>query len=509
MNQEEIVIIGAGISSLVFCYLLCKSPSCPKLKVTVLEKTSRPGGRIHTLKEGRDYIDAGALRFSCHHKLLWGLIKELGLKDQIEPLPSRTRFFAFDQYITPPAAKYDRVMRAALADPDTSRRFSLDHYVSRRLSTSEIYNWKVFFNYDEKFFQQNMYNFALSSVNYNAEKYYHFTKGYETLVNALLRALRSYKNIRIHFNEKVKSVTRPEPPSPLAPPRRAGGEKGHRFEVKTYADKTYSADRLVFAIPKANLMSIEGLTDLYPLFQSVRPVSLNRVYAKFPSLDWMPRFNIHSDLPLKQVIVINRRKKIMMISYSTNGNAWDCINAEIQFVRLWEWIKPFLEKLVRGPIPRPLWIKQNYWKHATYFWNPNFNSKRVSRTMLQPYASQKLHFIGSAYSEVQGWTEGAITTAVQCHSLIFKKERKGSMINRPGPLHSYTLDEVALHATPADGWIALFGNVYDVTPWIATHPGGNVIEHGLGKDATQMFLQIGHSMNAYQALQSFFVGILS
>ena len=129
--------------------------------------------------------------------------------------------------------------------------------------------------------------------------------------------------------------------------------------------------------------------------------------------------------------------------------------------------------------------------------------------MLQPYASQKLHFIGSAYSEVQGWTEGAITTAVQCHSLIFKKERKGSMINRPGPLHSYTLDEVALHATPADGWIALFGNVYDVTPWIATHPGGNVIEHGLGKDATQMFLQIGHSMNAYQALQSFFVGILS
>jgi len=487
MNKEEIIIIGGGISSLVFCYLLCQSRS--RLKVTVLEKTSRVGGRILTLKKGGDYIDAGALRFSRNHKLLFRLIKDLGLEDQIEPLPSRTRFFAFDKYIEPVAAKYDRVMREALAEPDESRRFSLDQYVSRRLSTFEIYMWKVFFDYDEKFSQQNMYNFALSSVNYNATRYYHFKKGYETLVQALLDFISSYDNIQIHFEQKVKSVA----------------EKGNRFEVETYANKTYAADRLVFAIPKADLMTIQGLTNMYPLFQSVRPVSLNRVYAKFPSLDWMPHFNIHSDLPIKQVIVINRPKKIMMISYSTNGNAWDGINGEIQFVRFWKWIKPFLGRLVRGPIPAPLWIKQNYWKHATYFWNPNFNSKRVSQTMLQPYASKKLHFIGSAYSEVQGWTEGAIQTAYQCYSRIFK-----SLWEEPQaqPLPSYTLDEVALHDRPSDGWIALFGHVYDVTPWISIHPGGSVIEHGLGKDGTQMFLQINHSMNAYQALQSFCIGVL-
>ena len=193
----------------------------------------------------------------------------------------------------------------------------------------------------------------------------------------------------------------------------------------------------------------------------------------------------------------------MMISYSTNGNAWDCINGEIQFIRFWDWIKPFLEQLVPGPIPPPLWIKQNYWKDATYFWNPNFNSKRVSQTMLQPYASKNLHFIGSAYSEVQGWTEGAIQTAFQCHALIFKNPRE-----ELEALPSYTLDEVALHDRPSDGWIALFGHVYDVTPWIPIHPGGSVIEYGLGKDATPMFLQINHSMNAYQALQSFCIGVL-
>jgi cytochrome-b5 reductase len=123
--------------------------------------------------------------------------------------------------------------------------------------------------------------------------------------------------------------------------------------------------------------------------------------------------------------------------------------------------------------------------------------------MLQPYASKKLHFIGSAYSEVQGWTEGAIQTAFQCYSRIFK-----SLWEEPQPLPSYTLDEVALHNRPSDGWIALFGHVYDVSPWIEIHPGGSVIEHGLGKDATQMFLQINHSMNAYQALQSFCIGLL-
>ena len=41
-------------------------------------------------------------------------------------------------------------------------------------------------------------------------------------------------------------------------------------------------------------------------------------------------------------------------------------------------------------------------------------------------------------------------------------------------------------------WMVLFGNVYDVSKWIKIHPGGDVIKYGLGKDATDIFKNVGH-----------------
>ena len=51
----------------------------------------------------------------------------------------------------------------------------------------------------------------------------------------------------------------------------------------------------------------------------------------------------------------------------------------------------------------------------------------------------------------------------------------------------YTLDEVAAHATADDCWMAIHGNVYDVTSFIPRHPGGQAILEGCGKDATTLF----------------------
>ena len=38
-----------------------------------------------------------------------------------------------------------------------------------------------------------------------------------------------------------------------------------------------------------------------------------------------------------------------------------------------------------------------------------------------------------------------------------------------------------------DCWMIINGNVYDVTGFIAFHPGGNTILQGCGKDATEFF----------------------
>ncbi|AQP48957.1 hypothetical protein BW730_17080 [Tessaracoccus aquimaris] len=52
----------------------------------------------------------------------------------------------------------------------------------------------------------------------------------------------------------------------------------------------------------------------------------------------------------------------------------------------------------------------------------------------------------------------------------------------------YSLAQVAEHATPADCWAAIEGNVYDLTSWIDQHPGGaDRIIALCGTDATTAF----------------------
>ena len=78
-----------------------------------------------------------------------------------------------------------------------------------------------------------------------------------------------------------------------------------------------------------------------------------------------------------------------------------------------------------------------------------------------------------------------------------------------------TLAEVAAHDREDDCYL-IIGNertggakVYDVTKYLEDHPGGDAVLLELaGKYADDMFEDIGHSMNARQALKEFLVGTL-
>jgi len=81
----DLVIVGAGISGLYTLYKLSKLYKT--LKIILLEANERYGGRIYTYKEiidEKEYImDLGAGRLGYDHKLIVGLIKELGLSNKI------------------------------------------------------------------------------------------------------------------------------------------------------------------------------------------------------------------------------------------------------------------------------------------------------------------------------------------------------------------------------------------------------------------------------------------
>lgn len=82
-------------------------------------------------------------------------------------------------------------------------------------------------------------------------------------------------------------------------------------------------------------------------------------------------------------------------------------------------------------------------------------------------------------------------------------------------MSSYTLAQVMQHRDKTSCWMAIEGQVYDVTPFIAGafHPGGDMILLGCGKDATSLFnARPGsgstHSSRARAMLPRYLIGTL-
>ncbi|KAL2842863.1 hypothetical protein BJX68DRAFT_278185 [Aspergillus pseudodeflectus] len=76
-------------------------------------------------------------------------------------------------------------------------------------------------------------------------------------------------------------------------------------------------------------------------------------------------------------------------------------------------------------------------------------------------------------------------------------------------MSTYTLEQVKAHCKPDDVWIILHNKVYDVTKYLEDHPGGAaVLIEVAGTDATQAFEDIGHSDEAREQLEPYYIGDL-
>jgi cytochrome b involved in lipid metabolism len=77
-----------------------------------------------------------------------------------------------------------------------------------------------------------------------------------------------------------------------------------------------------------------------------------------------------------------------------------------------------------------------------------------------------------------------------------------------------TAEEVAKHTNAQDCWFIINNGVYNVTQYIALHPGGaDRILSSCGTDATQAFMTRGgdgqHSQTAVDTLKIFYIGELN
>ncbi|KAL6527002.1 Cytochrome b5 isoform E [Orobanche gracilis] len=71
----------------------------------------------------------------------------------------------------------------------------------------------------------------------------------------------------------------------------------------------------------------------------------------------------------------------------------------------------------------------------------------------------------------------------------------------------HAFEEVSKHNKTKDCWLIIGGKVYDVTPFMDDHPGGDdVLLSATGKDATNDFEDVGHSDSAREMMDKYYIG---
>ncbi|KAJ2974727.1 hypothetical protein NQ176_g5908 [Zarea fungicola] len=73
----------------------------------------------------------------------------------------------------------------------------------------------------------------------------------------------------------------------------------------------------------------------------------------------------------------------------------------------------------------------------------------------------------------------------------------------------YDKRQVADHKVADDAWMAIHGKVYNITQYLADHPGGaEVLVEAAGTDATEAFDNAGHSEDAFDIMETYLIGAL-
>ncbi len=79
----------------------------------------------------------------------------------------------------------------------------------------------------------------------------------------------------------------------------------------------------------------------------------------------------------------------------------------------------------------------------------------------------------------------------------------------PEPTRPISLKEISKHKSKTDCWLAIEGSVYNMTPFIDSHPGGDAIVKGCGTNATLLFNSVPqHSSAVRELLKTFKIGIV-
>ena len=549
-EMYDIIIIGGGISGLYCAYNLLKKNK--NLKVLVLEKNPKLGGRVSTFYGGKDdkevskdiIFEKGAGRFNDNHTQLNGLLDELGLSNK------KFKITNVDNTIWMPKNKFqllrekyprmDNILEALQkqlkenkVSQEEIRKHNLQELVkkylvyndnnnNRRNKNDKITNDKELVKYMEE-----MYPYFAEQYNMNAMdalqvfskdfkqdiQYYILGGGLSQIITQLETRVVKLGGI-IKTAELVNGVT-----------------KAKNSGMYIINDK-YQCLKIISSIPKTGIEKVGYLRELLgrKILNTIDCIPLYRIYAKYPNsvingekkvwFSGMDKMVVNH--PLKFILPYGEKNGLIHISYTDGKYAkflWKkMVDGSINSY-LDKEVNKIFKNRIKGleKIPEPEWVKHYYWECGMGCWKKGVNSKEIIKQVIKPIDKEEVYFCGENFSNQQAWMEGALFTANKVINLLNKKgkiktkkitlkQQKGG--SKGKKIKNYNMKEVSKHDTRKDAWTVINKSVYDITDWIDKHPGGDIIMKAVGKDATQLFKSIGHPDYVKKILKKMKIGVL-
>ena len=547
VNIYDLVIIGGGIAGLYTLYKLSKKYT--HLKILLLESGQRLGGRIYSYKETIDkqeyVMDLGAGRLGYHHKLINTLINELGLKPKIIPIPNTKTYIevrdnkainktSTKDYIMDKLTKFFFSPQVSKLGKSTKQSYYLYEFLTKYVSASFSRAVKDVFEYSSDLNELNAYD-AIEYFKYDYTKsaeFFTLNGGLEQIIDELVVAIKKtqgYKsnNIKLVNLSNVENITY------------KNNNVDDLFEIsvtnynsKGSGSKKIYSKHVICAIPKKSLTQLTIFKPLLSDLNSINSINLLRIYEIYDKEQesgsvWFN--NVEKTITntnVQFVIPINPNNGLIMSSYSDCANAryWNNLLASkgLDYVKVK--LNAKLNQLFSTKVPLSKYIKMYFWDAGVACWKKGVDSEYLSSKLLNPYS--RIFIIGENYSKYQAWCEGALMTSESCIAKItqlletstnnktktYNKTYNKTLKHKLGGSikNTFTLGEVKKHKKKGDAWTIIDNKVYNISKWIPTHPGGDVIMKAVGKDATRLFNSINHpSFVSESVLPKYYIGNLS
>ena len=419
--MNDVIIIGGGLSGLYTGYNILKTVK--NIKVVILEKEERLGGRVETFKNRNMSVESGAGRFHNKNNLLNELLEELQLMDKKISIGNMKFTWSNENQDVIKLENMNKDIKYTIIESnktsdDILRNQTFYSYIANVLGKEKANEIQDHFGYSSEFTHMNAYDALVLMKDHliTNNQYFALSGGLEQIIKELTKRIKNMGG-QILTRREVENIDYDKTTA--------------RFSIKCYNYvKIYNSRQCVCAVTSNTLSKLTIFKPVHKYIKLIKELPLCRIYSKFPVKNdaWfsgIPRMTMNNKI--RMMIPINPDDGIIMISYTDNNYAkyWNRLYKTKGIEGVDREHKKIIDRVFGINIPIPIDTKVFYYEHGVAYFAPGFNSDIMLKKIMKPYDDIPLYACGENFSKQNNqWMEGSLDTSKDIMKDIMKDINK-------------------------------------------------------------------------------------